>query len=131
MRENLFRGKHIHAFTQNKHLDGIWVYGYLCDENYINSLKLKGEFLVDPKSVCQYTELPEKNGKKIFEGDIVKQDDDIGIVKFGKYDNGFHYGFYIEWSTDTMLRPELAFWNSRIEVIGNIFDNPELLEVAE
>lgn len=59
MRE--FRGKHIHIFPQNKHLNGLWVYGYLCDENYINTVmvdeyggKFTAEMLVDPKTVGQY-----------------------------------------------------------------------------
>lgn len=126
-REILFRAKHIHALSRNKHLDGRWIEGYLSNKDYINSQELVGEFLVDPETVCQYTNLTDKNGKKIFEGDIVKEESDIGIIKFGKYGNGFHYGFYIEWITCPNLRPELAFWNSRVERIGNIFDNPELM----
>ncbi len=88
-------------------------------------------FEVDPETVCQYTGLTDKNGKKIFEGDIIKEKTTVGIVKFGKCGNGFHYGFYIEWLTCPHLRPELAFWDSEIQVTGNIFDNPELLEVEE
>lgn len=73
MRENLFRGKHIHAFSKNKHLDGTWVYGYLCDRNHIREegedeygAKYTSEVLIDPGTVCQYTGL-EKEGVKLFE----------------------------------------------------------------
>lgn len=51
-REIKFRGKHIHVLSQNEHLDGTWVYGYLCDKNHINSPELEGEFLVDKETVC-------------------------------------------------------------------------------
>ena len=61
-REILFRGKHIHVLPQNEHLDGTWVYGYLCDKNYISTAcedeyggKFVSEVLVDPETVCQFT----------------------------------------------------------------------------
>ena len=56
-REILFRAKHIHAIPELKHFGGRWVYGYLSNENHINSPELEGEFLIDPKTVCQYTGL--------------------------------------------------------------------------
>lgn len=138
MRKILFRGKHIHALPQNEHLDGTWVYGYLCDKNYISTVdedeyegKFTSEMLIDPETVCQYTGLTDRNGRKIFEGDIINSDGDIGIVKFGRYQNNFHFGFYVEWMTCQHLRPELGYWNERSSVVGNIFDNPELLKVEE
>lgn len=130
MREILFRGKHIHVHPKNEHLDGTWVYGYLCDENHINAPKLEGEFLVNPKTVCQYTGLTDKKGRKIFEGDIVNSDGTIGIVKFGNYKNGFHFGYYVEWIKCPLLRQELGYWDGKSKIIGNIFDNPELLQTA-
>ncbi len=139
-REILFKAKR----TDN----GEWVEGYYavkgkgadCEKHFICvstfDVNTSGypfyftDIEIDPKTVCQYTGLTDKNGKKIFYGDIVKEKSAVGIVKFGKYGNGFHYGFYIEWSTCPHLRPEPAFWDSKIQVVGNIFDNSELLEAG-
>ena len=141
MKETLFRGKR----EDNKE----WVEGFYCKrktghytgmrfaEKYkeciIKEFSDGGIYFaeVDPETACQYTGLTDKNIKKIFEEDIVKKDSDIGVVKFGKYGNGFHYGFYVQWVTCLNLRPELAFWNSRVECVGNIFDNPELLNKGD
>lgn len=134
MREILFRGKHIHAHPKNEHLDGTWVYGYLCDENYINSPELEGEFLIDPETVCQYTGLTDKNGGKIFEGDICKDGDNVVRIL---WNDNHQWGVEIS-KTDIVLSKGLIFplWqydkceengNRELEVIGNIFDNPELI----
>ena len=140
MREILFRGKHIHLFPQNEHLNGTWVYGYLCDKNYINSPELNGELLVDPSTVGQYTGLTDKNGNRVFDGDILhiaKIADGLGsyyqppldypvnvVVKWG----------LCAWMWETLCEDKRyisfpdAWCNYECEVIGNITDNPELLE---
>ena len=138
-REILFRAKHIHALPQNEHHDGAWIYGYLCNGNHIYSPESEGEFLIDPETVCQYTGLTDKNGRKIFEGDAVRDVFNasvVGIVRYGKYRNTFnddecggHVGFYIEWKEkQDLLRKDLVYWVKTSEFIGNIFDNPELEE---
>lgn len=136
-REILFKGKHIHAMDSNEHLNGTWVHGYLSDKDYIYDKSLEGEFLVDENTVCEYTGLTDKNGKKIFEGDVVKDSAGIcGEVKFGLYAAGFsipdsNQGFYIEFPEKSLYRKELGYWRNKIVVVGNVFDNPELLEKAE
>lgn len=141
-REILFRAKHVHAMDSNEHLDRTWVNGYLSDENYIYDKSLEGEFLVDENTICQYTGLTDKNGKKIFEGDILR-----GFQYPFCYDG--EYNYYAEiffencsFMTYTHKNPSscvrgisdgntdlMEDWVSEDwEVIGNIYDNPELLE---
>lgn len=133
-REILFRAKHIHAMDSNEHLNETWVHGYLSDKDYIYDKSLEGEFLVDENTICQYTGLTDKNGKKIFEGDVVKDSAGVcGVVKFGLYTAGFsipdtNQGFYIEFPEESLYRKELGYWENKVIVIGNIYDNPELLE---
>lgn len=149
VREILFRGKHTHVLPLNEHLDGTWVYGYLCDENHINAVdedkhggKFTSKMLVDPETVCQYTGLPDKNNRKIFESDIFKYHFDesiIGIVRYGAYKNPFnddehagHVGFYVDWlEKRDRFRADLGYWAKVSEVIGNIFDNQELVKQHE
>lgn len=141
-REILFRAKHIHTMDSNEHLNGTWVHGYLSDKDYIYDKSLEGEFLVDEDTICQYTGLTDKNGKKIFEGDILR-----GFQYPFCYDG--EYNYYAEiifencsFMTYTHKNPSscvrgisdgntdlMEDWVSEDwEVIGNIYDNPELLE---
>lgn len=124
MREILFRGKHIHLFPQNKHLNGTWVYGYLCDKNYINSPELNGELLVDQSTVGQYTGLKDNNGKRIFEGDIVRCGTGR-ICKVTFFISPGVSGFDLV-PIDGFDAPPPHNWSlfSDTEVIGNIHDNP-------
>lgn len=129
-REMLFRGKHIHAMDSNEHLNGRWVKGYLSDKDYIHDEHLEGEFLIDEYTICQYTGLTDKNGKKIWENDIVFVTDEEGCS--GQIDTGvgeidFLGGcWYISGNVQNGLYDiDRCF---QVEVIGNIYDNPELLE---
>lgn len=120
-REILFRGKRKDILPGNE-----WVYGCLVnlipnepeiafavDENEMYQY----EAVVD-ETVGQYAGYTDKNGRKIFEGDIVKIDDEIaGIVKYTDE------GFIID-SDEFFAADE----DTTFEIIGNAYDNPELLK---
>jgi len=153
MREILFRGKR----TDN----GEWVYGYLVkhpsaiqigEDNpwYINVPPADpddngGFYNVDPDTVGQYTGLTDKHGAKIFEGDIIQKK--AYIYSLGKvnsqeewivcgvvvWDNDDEHssGFWAIDSKDEYGDPTKYYFNNSFMVIGNVHDNPELLEVRE
>lgn len=134
MREILFKAK-----TCN----GEWVQGLLAhkDEKWFISNKAGMPFAyeVRPETISQYTGLTDKNGNKIWENDICRyiDGDENGIkeetfvVKYGRHEELFkiNMGFYIDWIKTNYYRCDLVFWteNRNIEVIGNVFDNTELL----
>lgn len=134
MREILFRGKQA---------DGMWVYGDLrkVEENaYILDYDIGDDgvsqnpkifdiaYPVDPATVGQFTGLTDKNGKRIFEGDILDCGNRIVYVKWheklGQWDSEF-IRYVRELSSNGITTVE---WKFRAEKIGNIHDNPELLK---
>ena len=95
---------------------------------------------INPDTLCQFTGLYDKNCRRIFEGDIVRVPElttnTIGIIRFGRYRTGdqpepYHLGFWVDFANDDLLRNDIGFWADcrYMEVVGNIFDNPELMEV--
>lgn len=106
----------------------IWQQGYIC-WGMINNMPDMVE--VNPNTLCQYTGLTDKNGKKIWENDIVRRTDLYVVsepsVGFIKYDLE-NTSFLIHW-TDKVEYSPTHHWKDRLEVIGNIFDNADLLEV--
>ena len=127
--------------------NGEWVQGYLYgiwEKRYIlwgMTNDIPNMIEVDPSTICQCTGLKDKNGKLIWENDIVKDlfSDACAQIKYGSYQSCFdstkteHVGFYVDWSGKytKRYRKDLGYWTNMVnaEVIGNIFDNPELLEV--
>ena len=87
--------------------------------------------------VMRYTGLKDKKGVKIFGGDIIDYQDYLGIVKFGVNSKktdvlGYKYakiGFYIKNITNygKEYKLESAWWQGRCKIIGNIYQNKDLL----
>lgn len=127
---NLFRGKHIHAISQNQHMDGTWIEGYLSDKNYINSPEFEGDLLVDESTICRCTGVLDKKRRKIFEGDIIKRKvfENFIIGQVVWFDIGC-CGFYLKCNKNyyPIGREENSGIAKDDEIIGNIFDNPELI----
>lgn len=134
MRENLFKAK--------KWDNGKWIEGYFVKIKDVteHNLILTGElskgaytdfigYEVDPETLCQFTGLTDKNGKRIWENNVVL------LVYDGK-----EHIYQIVWDNSELdfkatngeenygTHYEYLLCCEEIEVIGNIFDNPELLQ---
>ena len=135
MRDIKFRGKHKNTYGDK------WAHGYYAmkdgkhviimphAEDYIKSLnepkpipQISVEHTIDVNTLGQYTGLHDKNGTEIYEGDIVTNGDE-------------NIRYVVEWK-DTGLKARqtgnksyigLDAYKDTLEVIGNIYDNPELL----
>jgi len=128
MREILFRGKRI---DNGEWVEGDLVHSYFkVGDTCINASRENlGFYEVDPSTAGQYTGLCDKNGKKIFEGDILS--DVYGMhPTYAIIFNDFCAAFQFEY-TDGYCEGFLESINHKhMEVIGTIHDNPELLEVS-
>ena len=131
MREILFRGKRID--------NGEWLEGsflndrdgsfYICpavsDISYGdggNRRRIGCWYKVDPSTVGQYTGLKDKNGKRIFEGDILCFDKTVFVC----YWDGGNIEFGLRNNEESIGMAYVAVYDA--EIIGNVHDNPELLE---
>ena len=125
--------------------NGKWVYGDL-EHNPGNKLTrihtydskgdYQGQHIVIPESVCQFTGLLDRNRKEIYEGDIVKYDDTPYNAYASPYSGEVVFycgswrvktkGYGVEWVYPYLFRDDFA--NRKTELLGNIYDNPELLK---
>lgn len=131
-REILFKAKRLS--------DGAWVEGYLYRLHdslnpFIMLRNRHGEaYEVDPSTVCQYTGLTDGNGKRVFEGDVLKFRDEpndyewIGRVEFGNPNGSYTWGWQLvhisgpEPNIDTLCWFDMEEGGAYSEVIGSIHD---------
>jgi uncharacterized phage protein (TIGR01671 family) len=133
MREIKFRGKRVD--------NGEWVYGYLCymdNEPVIiegclkwvdgSELYCNAFYFVIPETIGQYTGLKDKNGKEIYEGDVVLYNRNID-------DETDKFIFEVVWAKDQYglreTKHKYYLWDNHwdmTEAVGNIYENPELLK---
>lgn len=148
MSEILFKAKRVD--------NGEWVEGYVVkrvhNEGEFLGGKIKWEMIkadyifpeiedccykIIPETLCQFTGLRDKHGKRIWENDIVRElgyKPQVAVVKFGNgyYDSGIYpfVGWYYQYPNDENVDGQALYERvarEDFEVIGNIFDNPELL----
>lgn len=133
MRNIKFRGKS----------NGEWVYGLLLksdkDDEYQYLIQSENEkckccgkelvkyFITDEETIGQYTGLKDKNGEEMYEGDIVYiiPEDETGVIE---WDNEMARYIVIY---DNIITDFDNWYGEDLEVIDNIYDNPELLEKGE
>ena len=136
MREIKFRG--FYFKEKNALYDEVkkWVYGSLVideDEYRIREYAKKNQscinsYKVDPETVGQFTGLQDSKGIDIYEGDILQYKENNYKVYWVDNEYRFNVARFNKKNSLDMLSNLNYFEESGIEVIGNIYDNPELLE---
>lgn len=141
-----------YLFKAKRISDGEWVQGYLFDDGFENGRIFIGGLViekyngtacddwnvtgidfceVDPSTICQCTDLKDRNGNLIWENDICDRKEPYPeIVKYCNGDWTLDYSYAIHKESGGCYC-NLGFYTEErkcVEVIGNIFDNPELLE---
>lgn len=124
-------------FKAKRKDNGEWVEGDAIHEPIGMSIRhekngMSVRVQVDPGTLCQFTGLTDKNGKKIWENDICDRKEkypEIVTYNKGDWQLDYSYVFGKEMHTDACNLGFYVCERDCVEVIGNIFDNPNLLEV--
>lgn len=126
MRENKYRGRRLD--------NGEWVIGHLVkmwgEWHILNSDNVNTAYPVEPATIGQYTGLKDKNGKEIYEGDVMRFITEFGETMTSEvaFMNGFFYIQGEEEDDDDIYGITYAVKSMNAEIIGNIHDTPELLK---
>lgn len=128
MKDNIYRGRRP---------DGIWVEGYYFAKPILNKHYIlcgENQWLVEPETVGQYSGLDDKNGERVFEGDLIQSKGNlVWLVSFER--SAFvckdatgrtYFALWEQWEYDLKNNKPISP-SEYFEVVGNVFDNPELL----
>lgn len=142
-REILFRAKAINRDeryeTRTRYKNGDWVYGLvsrLGSEKYDIPMEMTNTdgtsgIDVDRKTIGQYTGLTDKNGTKIFEGDVLEGDLNDDLDPGAKWRSEVVWGKFGWMCKERQILPMDELDIREGEIIGNIYDNPELMEATK
>lgn len=129
-----------YLYRAKRKSDKKWIYGNLIQtddgvyiiQNYVPQ-HLIGKYEVDPSTICQCTGLKDKNGKLIWENDIMVAHLDDRFPEDATYTRAVwnNNGFCTKEQGSEDIFPLDKFDQEYFEVCGNLFDNPELFEVGE
>lgn len=118
-------------FRAKRLMNGSWVNGdlhLLAAHPHIHPAK-GVSYLINEDTVGQFTSLYDRNGKEIYEGDILKiQDDDTGLIEVRFVRGVFAFLWQGDLDDELPINAPTQEWAT---VVGNIHDNPELLKGGE
>ena len=109
--------------------EGQWVYGEPhtidCPIPHIHTADV-GKQPIDKETICQFTSLYDRNKKEIYEGDLLKlQDDDTGLIEVRFVRGVFAFLWQGDLDDELPINAPTQEWAT---VVGNIHDNPELMK---
>ncbi len=140
----MFRAKTTTKDNPKHAFNNAWVFGDVIHSggktyihpacNKVNVINELGKTIimheVIPDTLCRYTDTSFITKEDFWEGDIIAYDNAIGVIRYGLF-NSKYVGFFVEWQgRHHDMRNDLVYWIPKVDKIGNVFDNPELLKAG-